>query len=88
LTLTIRKIAEEERQIVRRVPNKGQDDMANEMVLPRAGTIASWIRNTMTEMNKAYGLAIAAFTRELLLKPEVPNRATNLAATSWQRTHS
>ena len=46
---------------MRRVPNKGQDGMVNEMVLPRAGTIASWIRNTMTEMNKAYGLAIAAF---------------------------
>jgi hypothetical protein len=54
-------MAEEEWQIVRRVPNKGQDDRANEVVLPRAGTIASWIRNTMTEMNKAYGLAIAAF---------------------------
>jgi hypothetical protein len=61
LTLTIRKMAEEEWQIVRRVPNKGQDGMVNEMVLPRAGTIASWIRNTMTETNKAYGLAIAAF---------------------------
>jgi hypothetical protein len=63
LTLAIRKMemAEEEWQIVRRVPNKGHDDMANEVVLPRAGTIASWIRNTMTEMNKAYGLAIAAF---------------------------
>jgi hypothetical protein len=35
--------------------------MANAMVLPRAGTLASWIRNTMTEMNKPYGLAIAAF---------------------------
>ena len=40
LTLAIRKMAEEEWQIVRRVPNKGQDDM----VLPRAGTLASWIR--------------------------------------------
>jgi hypothetical protein len=35
--------------------------MANDKVLPRAGALASWIRNTMTEMNKAYGLAIAAF---------------------------
>jgi hypothetical protein len=61
LTLTIRKMAEEEWQIVRRVPNKGQDDIINEMVLTRAGTIASWIRNTMTEVNKAYVLAIAAF---------------------------
>jgi hypothetical protein len=50
-------MAEEEWKIVRRVPNTAQDDM----VLPRAGTIASWIRNTMTEMNKAYGAAIAAF---------------------------
>jgi hypothetical protein len=54
-------MAEEEWQIVRRVPNKGQDDMVNAMVLPRGGTLESWIRNTMTEMNKAYGLAIAAF---------------------------
>jgi hypothetical protein len=46
-------MAEEEWQIVRRVPKKGQDDIINEMVLPRAGTIASWIRNTITEMNKA-----------------------------------
>jgi hypothetical protein len=64
LTLAIRKMAEEELQIVRRVPksNKGgQDGMVNAMVLPRAGRIASWIRNTMTEMNKAYGLAIGAF---------------------------
>jgi hypothetical protein len=29
--------------------------------LSRAGALASWIRNTMTEMNKAYSLAIAAF---------------------------
>jgi hypothetical protein len=43
------------------VPNKGQDGMVNDMVLPRAGALASWIRNTLTEMNKAYGLAIAAF---------------------------
>jgi hypothetical protein len=55
-------MAEEEWQIVRRVPNKGgQDGMANAMVLPRADTTASWIRNTMTEVNKAYALAIAAF---------------------------
>jgi hypothetical protein len=50
-------MAEEEREIVRRVPDIAQDDM----VLPRIGTLASWIRNTMTEMNKAYGAAIAAF---------------------------
>jgi imidazolonepropionase-like amidohydrolase len=50
-------MAEEEWEIVRRVPNKAQDDM----VLPRAGTLASWIRNTITEMNKAHGAAIAAF---------------------------
>jgi hypothetical protein len=50
-------MAEEEWKVVRRVPNIAQDDM----VLPRAGTLVSWIRNTMTEMNKAYGAAIAAF---------------------------
>jgi hypothetical protein len=41
LALTIRKMAEEERKVVRRVPNKGQDDMVNNMVLPRAGALAS-----------------------------------------------
>ena len=60
--------------------------MANDKVLPRAGALASWIRNTMTEMNKAYGLAIAAFIEAGGTYP----RATNLAvtATLWQRTRS
>jgi hypothetical protein len=41
------KMAEGEWKVVRRVPNKGQDGMANDMVLPRAGALgASWIRNT------------------------------------------
>jgi hypothetical protein len=50
-------MAEGEWKVVHRVPNIAQDDM----VLPRIGTLASWIRNTMTEMNKAYGATIAAF---------------------------
>jgi hypothetical protein len=49
-------MAEEERKTVRWVPNKGQDEMG---LLPRAGALASWIRNTMTEMNKAYGMGLA-----------------------------
>jgi hypothetical protein len=91
LTLAIRKMAEEELQIVRRVPksNKGgQDGMVNAMVLPRAGRIASWIRNTMTEMNKAYGLAIGAFIEAGGTYPCNGPGYDGMTATLWQRTRS
>ena len=71
-----------------RVPNKGQDGMVNDMVLPRAGALASWIRNTLTEMNKAYGLAIAAFIEAGGTYPRNEPGCDDDIMPEWQRAHS